>query len=61
MKVQELRNLSKEELLKKLAENAKAVQERGFERRYTRVEKPHLIKVAKKEIARVKTILKEQA
>jgi ribosomal protein L29 len=61
MKVQELRNLSKEELLKKVAENAKAVQDRGFERRYTRVEKPHLIKAAKKEIARIKTILKEQA
>ena len=61
MKVQELRNLSKEELLKKIDENAKAVQDRGFERRYTRVEKPHLISEAKRNIARIKTILKEQA
>lgn len=57
MKAQELRNLSKEELLQK----EKSLKEELFklnQQRYSgRVEKPHLFSLVKKDIARIQTIL----
>ena len=57
MKIKELRNLSKEELLQK----EKALKEEIFKlnmQRYAgRVEKPHKFSLIKKDIARIKTLL----
>lgn len=59
-KIQDLRNLSKEELQAKL----KAFQEELFKlnaQRYSgRVEKPHMISSVKRNIARVMTLLNEK-
>ena len=60
MKAKELRNLSKEELIQK----QKSLKEEIFklnQQRYSgRVEKPHLFGSAKRDIARINTILKER-
>ena len=60
MKIKELRNLSKEELLQK----EKALKEEIFKlnmQRYAgRVEKPHMFTILKKDIARIKTILNSE-
>lgn len=59
MKTAELRNLSKEELLQK----EKGLKEELFklnQQRYGgRVEKPHMFSLLKKDLARIRTILKE--
>lgn len=59
MKITELRNLSKEELVAK----EKALKEELFklnQQRYSgRVEKPHMFSLVKKDIARVNTLLNE--
>ncbi|HLD82460.1 MAG TPA: 50S ribosomal protein L29 [Candidatus Omnitrophota bacterium] len=59
MKIQELRNLSKEELLQK----EKALKEELFKlnlQRYgARVEKPHMFGLLKRDLARIETILNE--
>ncbi len=58
-KIQDLRNLPKEELQLKL----KAFKEELFKlnsQRYSgRVEKPHMFSLIKRDIARIKTILNE--
>jgi large subunit ribosomal protein L29 len=60
MKIQELRNLSKEELLQK----EKTLKEELFKLnvgRYSgRVEKPHMFLLVKKDIARIQTLLNEK-
>ena len=60
MKTQELRNLSREELLQK----EKAIKEELFKlnmQRYGgRVDKPHMFFLLKRDIARIETILKEK-
>ncbi len=60
MKIKELRNLSKEELIHK----EKTLKEEIFKlnkQRYTgQVEKPHMFSLIKKDIARIKTILNEK-
>jgi large subunit ribosomal protein L29 len=60
MKIQELRNLSREELLQK----EKALKEELFKlnlQRYGgRVEKPHMFSLIKKDIARIETLLNEK-
>jgi len=60
MKPQELRNLNREELLHK----EKALKEELFKlnmQRYTsRVDKPHMFSAIKRDIARIKTILREK-
>lgn len=60
MKIEELRNLSKEEL----AQKEKALKEELFKlnlQRYGgRVEKPHLFLLIKRDIARIKTILNKK-
>lgn len=60
MKISELRNLSREELLAK----EKSLKEELFklnQQRYTsRVEKPHMFSLIKKDIARIETLLHER-
>ena len=60
MKTQELRALTKDELLQK----EKALREELFKlnlQRYgDRVEKPHMFSLIKRDIARIKTILNEK-
>jgi len=60
MKTQELRALTKDELLQK----EKALREELFKlnlQRYGgRVEKPHMFSLIKRDIARIKTILNEK-
>lgn len=60
MKIQELRNLPKEELLQK----ERSLKEELFklnQQRYSgRVEKPHMFSLIKRDIARVQTILNDK-
>lgn len=61
MKIEELRNLSQEELLQK----EKSLRDELFklnEQRYSgRVEKPHMFSLVKRDIARIQTILNEKS
>ena len=57
MKIEELRNLSKEELLQKEKSLKDEIFKLNAQRYSGRVEKPHLFTLIKKDIARIKTIL----
>ncbi|MCK4912788.1 MAG: 50S ribosomal protein L29 [Candidatus Omnitrophica bacterium] len=59
MKIEELRGLAKQELQAKLEDLNKQLMELQFKRR-SGVEKPHLFKVVKKDIARIFTVLNEK-
>ena len=59
MKVKELQGLSEEELQDKLSEFNKQLMELQFKRK-TGVEKPHLFKQVKKDIARIHTVISEK-
>ncbi len=59
MKIKELRNLSNEELIQKEAGLKEELHKLNGQRYGARVEKPHLFKICKRDIARIKTILKE--
>jgi large subunit ribosomal protein L29 len=59
MKAKELRGLSNEELMSKLEELRKQLMDLEFKRR-TQVEKPHLFKQTKKDIAKILTVLRER-
>jgi len=56
MKAKELKDLSKDELKQKLAELHKTQMELDFKRNIS-VEKPHLFKQTKRNIARILTVL----
>ncbi|MBU0693823.1 MAG: 50S ribosomal protein L29 [Candidatus Omnitrophica bacterium] len=58
MKARSFRVLSKEELKEKLEGLKKQLMELQFKRR-VKVEKPHLFKQTKKDIARILTVLNE--
>ena len=60
MKIKELRNFSKEELLERSESLKKDLFELNFQRKYGKIEKPHLFRQYKKEIARILTVLKEK-
>ena len=60
MKAAELRELSTEELGKKLADLKQELFNLRFQHAINQLENPMRIKAVKKDIARVKTILKEQ-
>ena len=60
MKAKELRNLTKEELEEKLKELKKNIFDLNFQRRLSKVEKPHMFRQIKRDIARILTVLKEQ-
>ncbi len=59
-KTKELRNLSPEELNQK----QKGIQEElfnlNYQKKYGRLEKPHMFRLLKRDIARIKTLLKEK-
>ena len=57
MKIQELRNLSKEELLQKEKDLKNELFKLNLQRYGGRVEKPHMFSLIKKDIARINTIL----
>jgi len=59
MKIEELRGLAEQELQDKLDDLNKQLMELQFKRR-SGVEKPHLFKVVKKDIARIFTVLNEK-
>jgi large subunit ribosomal protein L29 len=61
MKLKELRNFSREELTERIETIKKSLFELNFQRKYGKIEKPHLFREHKKEIARIMTILKEKA
>lgn len=60
MKIQELRNLSKEELLQKEKSLKEELHKLNLQRYGGRVEKPHLFSQIKRDIARIETILNEK-
>ena len=57
---QELRSLSKEELLQKERALKDELYKLNMQRYGGRVEKPHMFSLIKKDIARIKTILNEK-
>jgi len=59
MEIKELHGLSEQELQDKLDDLNKQLMELQFKRR-SGVEKPHLFKVVKKDIARILTVLNEK-
>ncbi len=59
MKTKELLGLSKQELEDKLEDLSKQLMELQFKRRSS-VEKPHLFKVVKRDIARIFTVLNQK-
>lgn len=59
MKIKELRILSKEELLQKEGKLKEDLFKLNLQRYGGRVEKPHLFSLAKRDIARIQTILHE--
>ncbi|MCK4810623.1 MAG: 50S ribosomal protein L29 [Candidatus Omnitrophica bacterium] len=60
MKIQELRNLSLEEVADKVEELRKQFMELSFQKKTSHVEKPHLFKQIKKRIARAVMVLREK-
>jgi ribosomal protein L29 len=58
MKIKELANLSKEELIIKDKTLREELFKLSLQRYAGRVEKPHLFKIIRKDIARVQTLLK---
>ncbi|MFA5089494.1 MAG: 50S ribosomal protein L29 [Candidatus Omnitrophota bacterium] len=60
MKIKELRNLSQAELLEKEKSLKEELFKLNLQRYSGRVERPHLFSVIKKDIARVKTLLRDK-
>jgi len=60
LKVSELRNLSKQELGEKVVALKKSLYEIRIQKATGRIEKPSRIREARREIARILTILKEK-
>lgn len=61
MKTQELRDQSVEELIAKREETKRELFDlRNEQKRTRKVEKPHLLKDKKKDIAKINTILREK-
>lgn len=57
MKIKELTNLSKEELVNKEKELRGELFKLNLQRYAGRVEKPHMFKIVKRDIARIQTLL----
>ena len=60
IKIKDLRGLTVDELRDKLAGFKKNLFDLNFQRRYGKVEKPHLFRHAKRDIARILTVLREK-
>ena len=61
VKIADLRNMTDQELENKIQALREDIFKLRFERRSGRVEKPHKLKIARRELARAVTILKEKA
>lgn len=59
MKTKELRNLTKDDMLLKVNQLKEDLYKLNFQRKAGRVEKPHMFKLIKKDIARLHTLLME--
>lgn len=60
MKIAELKALAPEELTQKLVSLKQELSKLNYQLRCGRVEKPHLFRQFKKDIARIKTIIREK-
>ena len=60
MKVNEIRNLTTEDINKKILEKKEELFNLRFKQASGMLEKPHLLKELRKDIARMKTVLKER-
>ncbi len=60
MKIQELRNLSREELINKEKSLKEELYKMNLQRYSGQVEKPHKFSLIKRDIVRIKTILSEK-
>ena len=60
MKIQDLRNLSQEELIQKEKTLKEELFKLNMQRYAGSVEKPHLFSVIKKDIARIRVLLNEK-
>lgn len=60
MKIDDLRNLSKEDLVIKLASIKEELGKLNYQKVIGQIEKPHQFKMLKKAIARIKTLLNEK-
>jgi len=58
-KIGELRNLSKEDLIVKLAASKEEMSKLNYFKNVGQVDKPHQFKLLRKRIARISTLLKE--
>lgn len=61
MKIKELRDLSVDDLNLKEKTLKEELYQLNYQRRFGRVEKPHRFKLLRKDVARIKTLLKEKA
>lgn len=60
MKASELRNLNKEDLSGKLNSLSEELIKLNYQKRMGSLDKPHKFMVVRKDIARIKTVLREQ-
>jgi len=59
MKANELRNLNRDDLTQKLSASYEELNKLNYQKRIGSLDKPHKFRVIRKDIARIKTILKE--
>ena len=59
LKANEIRNMSRDEVSRKMQELRKELYDLRTEAKSGRMEKPHKIRVAKRDIARCETVLRE--
>lgn len=60
MKIKEIRNLSTEEIMKKIESNKEELFNLRFSQATGNLEKPSRIRELRKEVARMKTIIRER-
>jgi large subunit ribosomal protein L29 len=60
MKVKELRDLSDQDIIQKKNELKQQLYNLNYDRRMGRVEKPHMFRIIKRDIAKIETILNER-
>ncbi|MDD5618408.1 MAG: 50S ribosomal protein L29 [Candidatus Omnitrophica bacterium] len=60
MKTKELRNLNKEDLMQKLGVLHDELLKLNYQKRVGNLEKPHSFRLIRKDIAKIKTVLREQ-
>lgn len=60
MKIAELRNLNKEDLTQKLSGLQDELLKLNYQKRVGNLEKPHRFRGVRKDVAKIKTVLREQ-